>query len=145
FIVITDRKKDLIVTSGGKNVAPQPLEGLLKTSKYVTQAVVIGNKRNFISAIIVPNFENLTAFAKAAGISYHNETDLVQHPDVIKKIHDEIDRKSTHLAGFERVKKFFLTDRDFSIEADELTPTLKVKRRAIEKKFEREINAIYDS
>ncbi|UCG50671.1 MAG: long-chain fatty acid--CoA ligase [Candidatus Latescibacterota bacterium] len=144
FIVITDRKKDIIVTSGGKNVAPQPIEGLLKTSKYITQAVVLGNQRNFISAVLVPNFENLTAFADAAGIPYENESDLVRHPAVIKKIGEEIERKSEHLAGFERVKKFILADTDFSIEKDELTPTLKVKRRAIEKKFQREIDALYE-
>ncbi|MEJ2719932.1 MAG: long-chain fatty acid--CoA ligase [bacterium] len=145
FLVITDRKKDIIVTSVGKNVAPHPIESLLKTSKYISQAVVIGNNRKFVSAIIVPNFDNLTAFADAAGIPYKNYSELVRDPAVIKKIGDEIDRKSEHLAGFERIKKFSLLDRDFSIENDELTPTLKVKRRTIEKKFQGEIDSLYTS
>lgn len=143
FLVITDRKKDLIVTSGGKNTAPQRIEGLLKTSKYVTQAVLVGNRRKFISALIVPNFENLTAFADAAGIPYNDSTDLIRHPKVITKMSDEIDRKSEHLAGFERVKKFALLDRDFRIEEDELTTTLKVKRTVIEKKYKAQIDALY--
>ncbi len=145
FVVITDRKKDLIVTAGGKNVAPQPIEGLLKTSKYVTQAIVIGDKRKFVSAIIVPNFENIRAFADAIGIEYGDDKDLTSHPRVIKKVEDEITRKSVHLAGFERVKKFILLDKDFTIEDNELTPTLKFKRRKIEEKHKAEINALYDA
>ncbi len=144
YIVITDRKKDLIVTAGGKNVAPQPIENLLKTNKYVTQAIIIGNNRRFISALIVPNFENIRAFADAIEIEYANDTDLTTHPRVISKIEDEITRKSVHLAGFERVKKFVLLDKDFSIEDNELTPTLKFKRRKIEEKHKAQIDALYD-
>lgn len=144
YIIITDRKKDLIVTAGGKNVAPQPIENLLKTSKYVTQAIVIGNNRKFISALIVPNFENIRAFADAIRIEYSNDSDLTIHPRIIKKIEDEITRKSVHLAGFERVKKFVLLDKDFTIEDNELTPTLKFKRRKIEEKHKAEIDALYE-
>ncbi|MDH3217522.1 MAG: long-chain fatty acid--CoA ligase, partial [Candidatus Krumholzibacteria bacterium] len=145
FLTITDRKKDIIVTAGGKNVAPQPIENLLKTNKYITQAVIVGDKRKFISAVIVPNMDNVRVFAKAAGISHAEDADLVKDDKVIQKIHDEIERMSQHLASFERVKKFILLEKDFSIEQNELTPTLKVKRTIIEKKFEKEINALYAS
>jgi long-chain acyl-CoA synthetase len=143
FLTITDRKNDLIVTSGGKNVAPQQIENLLKTSKYVTQAVLIGNNRKFVSALIVPNFENLTVFADMAGVPYGDRSDLVRNPKVIAKMTDEIERKSEYLAGYERVKKFVLLDKDFSVEDNELTLTLKVKRRIIENKFKGEIDALY--
>ncbi|MEE9271067.1 MAG: long-chain fatty acid--CoA ligase [Candidatus Krumholzibacteria bacterium] len=145
FLTITDRKKDIIVTAGGKNIAPQPIENLFKTNKYIVQAVIVGNRRKFISALIVPNFDHLTTFARAAGISYNEEADLVNEPKVIEKIQSEIDAMSTHLAGFEQVKKFVLLAKDFTIEADELTPTLKVKRRTIETKYKEQIDAIYAS
>ena len=143
FLVITDRKKDLIVTSGGKNVAPQPIEWLLKTSDYIAEAILVGDTRRFVSAIIVPNFENLRAFAQTAGISCASDAELVRHPAVIKKIGDEITSKSEHLAGYERVRKFILREKDFSLEDNELTPTFKVRRRVVEKKYENEIDALY--
>jgi long-chain acyl-CoA synthetase len=143
FLVITDRKKDLIVTSGGKNVAPQPIEWLLKTSDYIAEVILIGDKRRFVSAIIVPNFEKLHAFADAAGISSGSDAELARHPAVIKKIGDEIKSKSEHLAGYERVRKFILREKDFSLEDNELTPTFKVRRRVVEKKYENEIDTLY--
>ena len=145
FLVITDRKKDIIVTAGGKNVAPQPIENLFKTNKYIAEVVVVGNNRKFVSAIIVPNFENLTAFATAAGIPNGSEEELVQNPQVIKKYQDELALMSEHLAGYERIKKFILLPHDFTIEDGELTPTLKVKRSIVEKKFAKQIDALYAS
>jgi long-chain acyl-CoA synthetase len=143
FLTITDRKKDIIVTAGGKNVAPQPIESLLKTNKYISQAVIVGNKRKFIAAIIVPDFEALEKFADAAGIKDKDAAKLIHDPKVLRKYHEEIEKMSEHLASFERVKKFVLIDRDFTIESGELTPTLKVKRKTIEKKFQDEIDALY--
>lgn len=143
FLVITDRKKDLIVTSGGKNVAPQPIEWLLKTSDYIAEAILVGDTRRFVSAIIVPSFEKLHAFADAAGISYGSDAELVRHPLVIEKIDKEIKSKSQDLAGYERVRKFILREKDFSLEDNELTPTFKVRRRVVEKKYENEIDALY--
>jgi long-chain acyl-CoA synthetase len=145
FLTITDRKKDIIVTAGGKNIAPQPIENLLKTNKYIAQVVVIGNNRKFIAAIIVANMENIQAFAKAAGIAFENDADLVANPRVVQKVHDEIEEMSEHLASFERIKKFVLVDKDFTIADNELTPTLKVKRATVEKKFEKQIDALYAS
>jgi long-chain acyl-CoA synthetase len=142
-LVITDRKKDIIVTTGGKNVAPQLIEGLLKSSGYISQALIVGNDRKFVSAIVVPDFEILAAFAGNAGISFADHTELLGHPEIVSKLRDEIDRVSEPLASFERVKKFVLAEREFSIEEDELTPTLKLKRRVIEKKFREDIDALY--
>jgi long-chain acyl-CoA synthetase len=143
YIVITDRKKDLIVTSGGKNVAPQLIERVLKTSGFIAEVVILGDKRRFISAIIVPDFKRLDDFAAAAGISYGTHAELVRHPAVIKRIEEEVKKKSEQLAGFERVRKFILRDRAFSVEEGDLTPTLKVRRRVVEKKLAKDIDALY--
>jgi long-chain acyl-CoA synthetase len=143
FLVITDRKKELIVTSGGKKVAPQPIEWLLKSSDYIAEAMLIGDTHKFVSAIIVPHFENLHAFADATGITYASDAELVRNPAVVKKISDEIASRSQNLAGYERVRKFILRDKNFSLEDNELTPTFKVRRRVVEKKYENEINDLY--
>jgi long-chain acyl-CoA synthetase len=143
FVVITDRKKDLIVTSGGKKVAPQPIEQLLKESVYVSEALLIGDDRRFVSAIIVPNFDRLREFAGSAGIPVDSDSELVRQPLVIKKISEEIAKKSGNLAGFERVRKFILRERGFTLEDGELTPTLKVRRRVVERNLQREIDALY--
>jgi len=145
FLTITDRKKDLIVTAGGKNIAPQPIENLLKTNKYIAEAVVIGNKRKFIAAIIVPNMDNVRTFATAAGLSDQSDAELVKDPKVVQKFNSEIDQLSEHLASFERIKKFVLLQKDFTIEGNELTPTLKVKRAIIEAKMKDEIDALYSA
>jgi long-chain acyl-CoA synthetase len=144
FITITDRKKDILVTAGGKNVAPQPIESALKTSKYIAEAVLMGNKRKFISAVIVPNFENLLRFAKAANIPFTDTNSLIAHPKVEQKIAKEIERKSVHLARFEKVKKFILLEKDFSMETNELTPTLKVRRAIIEEELRERIDKLYE-
>ena len=143
FLTITDRKKDIIVTAGGKNVAPQPIENLFKTNKYISTAMIVGDKRKFLSAIIVPNMENLRAFAQAAGITDQSDGELVGHPQVVQKYHNEIEEMSEHLASFERIKKFILLEKDFTIEGNELTPTLKVKRAVVEKKLKKQIDALY--
>jgi long-chain acyl-CoA synthetase len=144
FLSILDRKKDIIVTSGGKKIAPQPIENAIKSSKYIAQAVLVGNGRNFVSAIIVPNFDNLRRFARAVKIPFADIQSLLSNPIVRAKIEREIERKSAGLARFELIKKFILLDQDFSIEMNELTPTLKVKRAAIEKKYRRQIDALYE-
>ncbi len=143
FVFITDRKKDLIVTSGGKNVAPQLIERVLKTSDLISEVLILGDKRRFISAIIVPNFQKLEAFADAAGIEYGRREDLVRDPAVIRKFDEEVKAKCGQLAGFERVRKFVLRDRPFTVEDGDLTPTLKVKRRVVEKKHAKDIDELY--
>jgi long-chain acyl-CoA synthetase len=143
FLTITDRKKDLIVTAGGKNVAPQPIENTIKTNAYVSNAVIIGDKRKFISALIVPNFEKLVEYADANKISYSDYTDLVENDQILNFVESEINRATPGLASYEKVKKVILLDREFEIEKGEITPTLKVKRNIIEQKYSGIIDSIY--
>lgn len=143
FLTITDRKKDIIVTAGGKNVAPQPIENILKTNPYISSAVIIGDKRKFISALIVPNFEKLEEYANANNISYSDYGDLVKNDMVVNFIESEINRATPGLASYEKVKKVALLDREFEIEKGEITPTLKVKRNIIEQKYRGTIDNIY--
>ncbi len=143
FLTITDRKKDLIVTAGGKNVAPQPIENLIRQSPYIAQAVVVGASRKFISALIVPHFEKLEAFAKEKGIAYFAPAELCGRDDIRELIRSEIDRFTPGLAPYEKIKKIVLLERDFEIEQGELTPTLKVKRNQVERKYKELIDALY--
>jgi long-chain acyl-CoA synthetase len=143
FLVITDRKKDLIVTSGGKNIAPQPIENLLKQNPYILNAVVVGGKRKFISALIVPDFEKLVEYAKVKNIPFGNPKDLIQNEAIYKFLYEEVDRTTPHLAPYEKVKKIALLNRDFDIESGELTPTQKVKRNIIEEKYKALIDSLY--
>ncbi len=144
FLFITDRKKDIIVTAGGKNIAPQPIENILKTNPYISNAVVIGDRRRFVSALIVPNFEKLEGYARFNGIPFADRADLVRNEKIVNFIQAEIDRATPNLASFEKIKKIALLDRDFEIEKGEITPTLKVKRNIIEKKYQDWINALYE-
>jgi long-chain acyl-CoA synthetase len=143
YLVITDRKKDIIVTAGGKNVAPQFIETLLKTNPYISSAVVLGDKRKFISALIVPNFEKLEEYAKSSAIPYEKPEDLVKNEKVKNFVEAEIDRSTPNLASYEKVKKVILLDRDFEIAKGEMTPSLKVKRNIVEEKYKSEIEALY--
>ena len=142
FLVITDRKKDLIVTSGGKNVAPQPIENILKTIPYITTAVVIGDRKRFVAALIVPNFEKIEAYARSAGSP--SRTGPRSSGTRSRRLRQGRDRPGhPGLAPYERIKKIALLDRDFEIEKDEITPSLKVKRNNVERKYRDLIEAIY--
>jgi long-chain acyl-CoA synthetase len=143
FLMITDRKKDLIVTAGGKNVAPQPIENILKTNPYIENAVVIGDRRRFISALIVPRFEKLEEYAKSSHIAYAGRAELVREEPIVNFLKSEIDRATPNLASFERIKKIAVLDRDFEIDQGEMTPSLKVKRNVVEKKYKALIDALY--
>jgi long-chain acyl-CoA synthetase len=145
FLTITDRKKDLIVTSGGKNIAPQPIENVLKASPLIAEVVMIGDRRNFPSALVVPNFEALEKWGREKGIAAPSREDLVQRPEVVALYDQTIRDLTPHLANFERIKKVALLTREFTLEAGELTPTLKVKRRVIEQKYKDVIDRIYDA
>jgi long-chain acyl-CoA synthetase len=144
FVVITDRKKDIIVTAGGKNVAPQPIENILKTNPYISNAVVIGDRRRFVCALIVPNFDKVADYARSSGIPFGSPAELVRNEQVINFLKAEVDRATPNLAQYERVKRIALLDRDFEIDRDEMTPTLKVKRNIIEKKYKAVIDALYE-
>ena len=143
FLVITDRKKDLIKTSGGKYIAPQRLESLIKSSRFVSQVVVVGNARKFASALIVPNMELLRGYAEIKGIEYDDEGSLLANPRVIDLIRRQVERYTADIAKFETVKKIALLEHEFTIESGELTPTLKPRRSIIEKKYAGVIDKLY--
>jgi len=143
FLYITDRKKELIVTSGGKNIAPQPIENMIKTSPYVNQVVCIGDKRKFVSALIVPNWEKLEEYAKSSGINYTTRRELTKNKDILDFMLQEVERVTPGLAPFEKVKKIALLEKELTIEEGEITPTLKVKRRVIDQKYKEIIDELY--
>jgi long-chain acyl-CoA synthetase len=143
YLSITDRKKDLIVTAGGKNIAPQPIEALAKTSKFVSNAVMLGDRRRFPIMLVVPNFQSLMSWAKEEGIPTDDVEALLQQPAVQSKMDREVRTTLRDLARYEVPKKLVLLPRDFSIEAGELTPTLKVKRRVVEQRHRLAIEALY--
>jgi len=143
FLAITDRKKDIIVTAGGKNIAPQPIENRVKSNKFVTQAVMIGDKRKFASILVVPNFEQLEDWAKKRNIIWTDRAQLIALPDVHKKMEEEVMSQLEGLAHFEMPKKVGLLENDFSLERGELTPTQKVKRRVVDQHYKELIDTLY--
>ncbi len=143
FLKITDRIKDLIITSGGKNIAPQKIESYVGKDFYIEQVVTIGEKRNFISALIVPAFEALEAWAEENSISYKDMDELVAHPKVVDFYKERIDMHSDNLAQYETIKKFVILKEPFSIEGGEITPTLKLKRKAINDKYKHLVESMY--
>jgi long-chain acyl-CoA synthetase len=143
FITITDRKKDIIVTAGGKNIAPQPIENRVKSNKFVSQAVMIGDKRKFPSLLVVPNFEQLEAWAKKQNLLWTQRSQLLTMPTVRTKMNDEVMNELAGLAHFESPKKIALLEHDFSLERGELTPTQKVKRRVVDKHYKELIDSLY--
>jgi len=143
FLIITDRKKDIIVTSGGKNVAPQPIESLIVASPHIANAVVVGSSRKFISALIVPEFEKLEAHARAQRWEFADRAALCRLPEAAAFLLDEVNRVTPGLASYERVKKIAVLDRDFDLGAGEVTPTLKVRRNIVERKYADIIESLY--
>ncbi|GLH66861.1 AMP-dependent synthetase/ligase [Geothrix edaphica] len=142
-LYITDRKKELIVTSGGKKVAPQPIENLLKVDKYISQAVLIGDQRNFISALIVPNFDSLVRWAGYKKITFKSHAELIQNPLVYAKIGSRVERVNERLSNYERIKKMVLLDEEMTLEGGQLTPSLKVKRRVVNQMYAAQIEGMY--
>ncbi|MDQ3082216.1 MAG: long-chain fatty acid--CoA ligase, partial [Gemmatimonadota bacterium] len=143
FISITDRKKDIIVTAGGKNIAPQPIENLVKTNKFVSQAVMIGDKRKFPSMLIVPDFDELEAWAKKSNIAWTDRAQLIRMPEIVAKLDEEVSQQLARLAQFERPKKIALLEHEFTIERGELTPKQSVKRKVVDKSYKQVIDALY--
>ncbi len=143
FLRITDRKKDIIVTAGGKNIAPQPIEGRVKTNKFVLNAVMLGDKRKFPILLVVPNIDALREWAASEGQAVTSDEALLASREATEKIEREVKKTLRDLAHFEMPKKVVLLARDFSIESGELTPTLKVKRRVVEKNYSAIIEAAY--
>ncbi len=144
FLCITDRKKHLFVSSGGKNIAPQPIENLFLSSKYIEQFMLIGDRRMYLTALIVPDFDALKEYADSHNIPYNDNIELTRHPAVNDLIESNIAQIQRDLANFERVRKFTLLDRQFTIEDGELTPTQKVRRKAIEERYKTIIESMYE-
>lgn len=143
FLFITDRKKELIVTAGGENIAPQPIENILKMDKYITSAYVYGDRKPYLTALIVPNIERLLEFSKEKHIHYYELDDLVMHEPVQKLFEQRLADINSRLAHYETIRKFVLLVHDFSIEGGELTPTLKLRRKIIYEKYKHRIEDMY--
>jgi long-chain acyl-CoA synthetase len=143
FLSITDRKKELIVNAYGKNIAPAPIENALKASRFIGQAVVIGDQRKFLSALIVPDFEALRSWAKSEGVSFAHDQELVADPKVKDLFAREIEPVNGKLARYERIHAWELLAQELTLETGELTPTQKVKRRVIDDKYREVIDRLY--
>ena len=142
FLKITGRKKDLIVTAGGKNVAPAPIEGALATSKYINQVCVIGDRQKYLSAVLTLDLENVAEYARDRGIAFQDPSELMTDPEVRQLIESVIAEKNQDLASFETIKKFRVLD-EFTIENGLLTPTMKVKRNVVLDRFADVIDEMY--
>jgi long-chain acyl-CoA synthetase len=143
YLRITDRKKDLIITAAGKNIAPQVIENMLKYSPWVSQAVVVGDRRPYLVALITLDEEKVTGFAKQKSIPFTTFGELTRHPDITQLIDVAVGEVNSQLARVEQIKKFRILERDFQQDADEVTPTLKVRRRAINEKYADVIEELY--
>jgi long-chain acyl-CoA synthetase len=143
FFKITDRMKDIIITAGGKNITPSELENELKFSPYVTDAVVIGDKKPYLTVIIMIDQENVEKFAQDADVPFSNYASLTKAPEVQQLIQAELDRVNKKFARVEQIKKFFLLDTQLSAEDEELTPTMKLKRKLVQQKYAPQIEAMY--
>lgn len=143
YLKITDRKKELFKTSGGKYIAPSPIEQMIKGSRFVNQVVLIGNERKFASALIVPNFELLESYAKLKGLDLKTPQDLCASPKIIDLFERQVAAHTRGLARFETVKKIAVLEKELTVEGGELTPTLKVKRRIVDEKYKDIIDDLY--
>jgi len=143
YLAITDRKKDLLVTSGGKKIAPQPIETTLKRNPLIAEAVVLGDRRKYAAALIVPDFVALERRLKELGRPPSDRTALVSRDDVVALYQEIVDALNLELSQFERIKKIAILPREFTIESGELTPTLKVKRKVVEERWREEIEKMY--
>lgn len=143
FLKITDRKKELFKTSGGKYIAPSPIEQMIKTSRFVSQVVLVGNERKFPAALIVPNFEQLENYAKTKNLDLKTSKDFCESQRILTLFEREIEKCCNDLARYEKVKKIALLENELTVEGGELTPTLKVKRRVVDEKYKQIIDKIY--
>jgi long-chain acyl-CoA synthetase len=144
FLQITDRKKELFKTSGGKYIAPSRIEQMIRSSKFVSQAVLVGDRRKFPSALIVPNFEMLESYAEHKGLRITAPAEFCIHPRIIDLIERQIAEQTASLSQYEKVKKFVLIENEMTVEGGELTPTLKVRRRIVDEKYKSVIDRMYD-
>jgi long-chain acyl-CoA synthetase len=145
FLKITDRKKDLIITAGGKNIAPQRIERIMRTSHYIGQVMAHGDRRKYVTALITLEPEAIREWAVEKGLDSASLEELSRHPDVQELIRAEVEERNAQLASYETIKRFHILPRDFSIDAGELTPTLKIKRKVVRDKYGHHLEALYES
>jgi len=143
FVYIVDRKKEIIVTSGGKNIAPQPLENELRLDKYISQAMVFGDRKPYLVALLTPNVERLVDLGRDEKLNYIDMEELVNNKRIQEIYAERIKELNKTLPPYETIKKFVLLPRDFSIEGGELTPTLKLKRKKIFTMYQEKIEQLY--
>jgi long-chain acyl-CoA synthetase len=143
FLKITDRKKEIIVTSAGKNIAPQKIENLLKSHRFISQAMVCGDKQKYLGALITLNQEDLTQWAKSSGIAFANYDELLAKDTVVDLIAEKVKLVNSHLPSFETIKKFKILPREFTIESGELTPSLKLKRKVVMSKYQHLVDELF--
>lgn len=144
FLIITDRKKHLFKTSAGKYIAPTPIENLFLASKFIEQFILIGDRRMFLSALIVPDYEAIKEYADSNNIPYENDTDLVERKEIYDLMEKELGKFQKSLANYERVRKFALLDKPLTLEGGEITPTLKIRRNIIEERYKNLIEGMYE-
>jgi long-chain acyl-CoA synthetase len=144
FLRITDRKKELFKTSGGKYIAPQPIEQMIKGSRFVNQVVLVGNGRKFPAALVVPDWEQLRSYVELKGLDARTPAELIKHPRILDLFERQVAAHTPNLAQFEKVKRIALLENELTIEGDELTPTLKVKRRVVDEKYRDVIDRLYE-
>lgn len=143
YLKIIDRKKELIITSGGKNIAPLAIETAFNTEVYIERVVVVGEGRKYLSALVCPNFRMLYGWARQNGIQWRSDADLAAHPDVTRLLEERVQEANKRFARFEQIKKIAVMDHEFSEETGELTPTAKVKRRAVDSMYAATIESMY--
>jgi long-chain acyl-CoA synthetase len=143
YLKITDRIKNIIVTSGGKNIAPSILEAELMKSPYIEQIVIIGDKRNYLTALIVPQYEQMEALAREYNIKYDSYRELINHYKIVNTVHEDVQRLQQKFARYEQIKKIALIPEAFSIEKGEVTPSQKIKRTVVENHYREIIDALY--
>jgi long-chain acyl-CoA synthetase len=144
YLRITDRKKHLFKTSAGKYIAPAPIENLFLTSKYIDQFILIGDRRTFLSALIVPDFEAIKEYADSRNIPYGNVEDLIKKKEIYDLIDKDMSQFQKKLANYERVRKFKLLEKPFTLESGEITPSLKIKRKFVEERYQHLIEEMYE-
>jgi long-chain acyl-CoA synthetase len=143
FLFITDRKKDLIVTAGGMNIAPQNIENLLKGDPFISQAMVHGDRRAYPVALITLNPDELRAFVQAQGVMNLDPAALAKHPKVLERVARIVEERNTELQSYAKIKKFAIVPEDFTVDNGMLTPTLKVKRKVVQEKYQAVIEGLY--
>ncbi|HNX58223.1 MAG TPA: AMP-binding protein, partial [Spirochaetota bacterium] len=142
-LTITGRIKDIIVTAGGKNISPQNIELTLQQCKYIEYVAIVGDRRKYLSALIIPDFTELEKWAKRGGLSFASHEEMVKSPEVRELFSEQIDAMMSDFARVEQVKSFALISDVWGINTGELTPSLKIKRRVIESKYEKLIDSLY--